>query len=341
MSMTSTDRVHAALTGTMPDRVPLVEMLVDPKVAAALVPQATDMAEAMDQLGLDCVPCSAAFPPVTEDGEYFVDEWGVTYKRSIHVLSHPLKPALKGPDDLLTWTPPDPDAPHRLEAVRRNVARFKGQRAIFFHHRAAFMHSVYLLGMDRLLESFYTASDFVHDLMERVVTVNERVIRNAIRLGAEVICIADDYASNFAPMFSPAHFREFVLPRLQRIVDAVHDEGALAIKHSDGNLWPILEDIVNTGIDGLNPLEPVAGMDLGEVKAAYGDRVCLVGNIDCGELLCHGTTAQVEAAVQEAIRVAAPGGRYMLACSNSIHAGVDPENFRAMIAAGRKYGAYD
>jgi len=96
------------------------------------------------------------------------------------------------------------------------VERFKGRRAIFFHHRAAFMHSVYLLGMDRLLECFYTAPEFVHDLMDRVVAVNEQVIRNAIRLGAEVICIADDYASNYAPMFSPEHFREFVRPRLRR-----------------------------------------------------------------------------------------------------------------------------
>jgi uroporphyrinogen decarboxylase len=338
--MTSTERVHAALTGAMPDRVPLVEMLVDPKVAAALVPAATDMAEAMDLLDLDCVPCSVAFPPVTTDGDYFTDEWGVTYKRSEHVLSHPLKPALTSRDDLLKWTPPDPDAAHRLEALRRNVARFKGQRAIFLHHRAAFMHSVYLLGMDRLLECFYTDPEFVHEVMERVVTVNERIIRNGLRLGAEIVCIADDYASNFAPMFSPAHFREFVLPRLQRVVDAVHEEGALAIKHSDGNLWPILDDIVGTGVDGLNPLEPVAGMDLGEVKAAYGDRVCLVGNIDCGELLCHGTVEQVEAAVREAMRVAKPGGRYMMSCSNSIHAGVNPADFAAMLKAGREYGGY-
>jgi len=170
--------------------------------------------------------------------------------------------------------------------------------------------------------------------------VNEAIIREAIRLGAEVISIADDYASNLAPMFSPAHFREFVLPRLQRIVDAIHDEGALCFKHSDGNLWPILDDIVATGVDGINPIEPVAGMDLGEVKAAYGDRVCLVGNIDCGELLCHGSEEEVEAAVQEAMRVAKPGGRYMMSSSNSIHAGVSPRNFQVMLEAGRRYGAY-
>lgn len=338
--MTSTERVHAALTGVTPDRVPLVEMLVDPKVSQALVPGAEDMAAAMDQLDLDCVPCSVYFPPVTWHGNEYVDEWGVTYRPSEQTLAHPLRPALTCPDDLPRWQPPDPDAPHRLEPLRRNLARFKGKRAIFLHHRAAFMHSVYLVGMDRLLEFFYTEPEFVHELMDRVVAVNERIIRNAIRLGAEVICIADDYASNLAPMFSPRHFLEYVWPRLQRIVNAIHEEGALAIKHSDGNLWPILDDIVSTGADGLNPIEAIAGMDLGEVKAKYGDRLCLVGNIDCGELLCHGTTAQVEAAVAEAMGMAKLGGRFMLASSNSIHAGVKPENFAAMVRAGKEYGAY-
>ena len=112
----------------------------------------------------------------------------------------------------------------------------------------------------------------MHELFERVIAVNERIVRNAIREGAEVICLGDDYASNNAPLFSPDMFRRFVRPYLKRIVDAVHEEGVLVVKHTDGNIWPIIDDIVSTGIDGLHPLEPVAGMDLAEVKAAYRNR---------------------------------------------------------------------
>ena len=255
------------------------------------------------------------------------------------MVAHPLRGPIAGREDLARWTPPDPEAPHRLEGLRENVARYKGRRAVLFHHRAAFMWSAYLVGLDHLLELFYEDPDFVHDLFERVVTTNERIIRNAVRAGAEVVCLGDDYAHNGGPLFSPAMFRRFVLPYLQRVVDAIHDEGALAVKHSDGNIWPILEDIVATGADGLNPLEPTAGMDLAEVKADYGDRICLIGNIDCGELLSRGTPAQVEDAVREAIRVGAPGGRFILSSSNSIHASVNPTNFRTMIEAGRRYGA--
>jgi len=145
---------------------------------------------------------------------------------------------------------------------------------------------------------------------------------------------------NFAPLMSPAHFAEFIAPRLRRMVEVVHEEGALCIKHTDGNLWPILEMIVDAGPDAINPLEPVAGMDIGQVKKQYGARACLVGNIDCGELLSHGTVEQVEEAVRQCIAAAAPGGGFMLSSSNSIHSSVRPENYLAMVRAGQRYGKY-
>ena len=124
------------------------------------------------------------------------------------------------------------------------------------------------------------------------------------------------------------------------MVAAIHDEGARVVKHTDGNIWPIIADIVSTGIDGLNPLEPVAGMDLGRVKTEYGARVCLIGNIDCGELLSHGSPEEVEQAVRAALAAGMPGGRYMLSSSNSIHASVRPENYHAMVMAGKRWGRY-
>jgi uroporphyrinogen decarboxylase len=339
--MNSTERVRAALTGRIPDRVPVLEFVVDPKVAKALVPTAEDVPAACDQLGLDAVGSSAVFRTVADWGEEYQDEWGVVYRRSVQVVSHPLHGPIKSKDDLLNWQPPDPDAPYRLANLRSIVSRFRGKRAILFHHRAAFMWSAYLVGLDRLLELFITDPDFVHDLFSRVVAVNERIIRNAVRAGAEVVCLGDDYASNNAPLFSPAMFRQFILPYLAKVVNAIHEEGGLAVKHSDGNIWPLLPDIVATGVDGINPLEPTAGMDLAAAKAAYGDRVCLIGNVDCGELLSRGTVEQVEAAVREAIATAGPGGRFILSSSNSIHASVNPLNFRTMIECGLKYGQYD
>jgi uroporphyrinogen decarboxylase len=97
---------------------------------------------------------------------------------------------------------------------------------------------------------------------------------------------------------------------------------------------------VDTGIDALNPMEPIAGMDIGLVKQKYGSRVCLIGNVDCAYILSQASTAEVEEAVKECIRKAAPGGGHIMSSSNAIHSAVKAENYRTMIEATKKYGKY-
>jgi uroporphyrinogen decarboxylase len=98
--------------------------------------------------------------------------------------------------------------------------------------------------------------------------------------------------------------------------------------------------ILETGVDAINPLEPVAGMDIARVKQRYGERVCLIGNIDCGDLLCSHTPEKVTAVVRETIRQGGEKGGYILSSSNTIHSSVKPENYRAMIEAGHRFGSY-
>jgi uroporphyrinogen decarboxylase len=116
--------------------------------------------------------------------------------------------------------------------------------------------------------------------------------------------------------------------------------GLRVIKHTDGMIWPLLEMIVDSGIDCLDPIDPVAGMDLAEVKAKYGKRIALKGNVDCAHLMTLGTPEQVAAATREALRIGAPGGGFILSSSNSIHSSVKPENYMAMLATLREHGRY-
>ena len=139
---------------------------------------------------------------------------------------------------------------------------------------------------------------------------------------------------------APKHFREFFLPGLKRAVDAAHRAGAYVVKHTDGNIMPILDMIVETGIDGQNPLEPAAGMSIAKVRELYGNRVCLVGNVDCGPLLCWGTTREVKRTVRQCLKDGARNGAFMLSSSNSITSGVNPANYRAMRDALRELGTY-
>lgn len=341
MIVNSVERVFTALRWQQPDRVPVMEFLVDERVARAAVPGCRDVADCMDRLDMDAVSCGAAFRVACEhpDGS-FTDEWGVTYRRGPEAVPHPIAGPIRTLDDAHAYRAPDPGAPHRLGQLPDLVRRYKGRRAICFHHRAAFMWSAYLMGLENLLAGFLDEPETVTVLMDKVLEANMGVVRRAVRAGAEVIVLGDDYAHNAGPMMSPAVFREFIQPRLARMIALIHEEGAFCIKHSDGNLYPILDAILETGPDALNPIEPVAGMTLRKTKALVEGRLCLAGNIDCAHLLPYGSVPAVQASVRLAIAEGAAGGGYILTSSNSIHSSCRPENFVAMVRAAREFGAY-
>lgn len=339
--MNGYERVMTAMALGQPDRVPLLEFAIHPKVFQAICPEADTQADFEEAMDFDAVCALHTFQKVREnpDGSYY-DEWGVLYRPSSEMQDHPVRPPIENPADLLRYRPPDPDALHRLGALPELVRRFKRQRAVVYLQRASFMHSVSLRGFENLLVDFLAEPSFAHDLLDMVLDTNTRLARNAVRAGADIIVLADDYAGNDTTFFSPAVFETFIFPRLRKIVAAIHEEGAKVIKHSDGNLWPILDRIVDAGVDGINPLEPVAGMDIGEVKAKHGNRVCLVGNIDCSRILSEAAPEEVIEAVKECIRAGSPGGGHMISSSNCIHSAVQPANYAAMIRAVREYGAY-
>ena len=146
--------------------------------------------------------------------------------------------------------------------------------------RAVFVNSWSLCGLERLLMSYLDDPGFVRRLGHMALEYNMELHRLAVREGADIIVLGDDYAHKSGPLMSPAHFREFILPGLKEAVRNIKSAGAYCIKHTDGNIWEIIEPIVATGIDAIGPLEPGAGMNLRQVKQRFGDRVCVVGNVD-------------------------------------------------------------
>lgn len=342
-TMNSRERVFCALRRQQPDRVPVVEFVIDPRVAQAATPGCRDMAECMDRLDMDAVACGSSFAMVKDNGDgTYLDEWGVLYKAGgPELVTHPLRGPIVTMEDARAYTAPDPEAEGRLGILPGVVERYKGKRAIIFHHRAAFMWSAYLLGIDNILLGFYTEPEKVELVMDKVLAANLAVVRRAIRAGAEVIVLGDDYAANSGPLMSGEVFGHFILPRLKKMVELIHEEGAFCVKHSDGNLYPILEQIVSAGPDGLNPIEPNAGMDMKTAKGLVGDRLCLIGNIDCAHLLPHGSPEEVRQAVRQVIADAGAGGGLMISSSNSFHSSCKGENLIAMVQAVREFGAYD
>jgi uroporphyrinogen decarboxylase len=159
-------------------------------------------------------------------------------------------------------------------------------------------------------------------------------------LGVDVFMILTDWAMTSGPLISPAHIKEHVAPYTKKMVEYAHKFGIPVIKHTDGNIWPIIDILLETGIDAINPFDPIAGMDLGEGKYKIGDKVCLSGNVDNARLLVNGTLEEVQQSVKECIRKAGNGGGYICMSSNTIHAKVNPKLYIAMVDAVRKFGKY-
>ena len=332
----------AALQRQVPDRVPILEWFVHPKVYQAILPSST-WPDFVEYAGLDAIVAHFMFEGTFKEepinDKTVINEWGVT----LGVTSEhkaPIEGPIKSLADLRRYTPPDPRAPHRLGNLPDYVKRFKNHKAIVWCQRAEFMWAAELCRLDHFLVFMVEQPHLVHEVLDMVNEFAIALARRAVRAGAEVIMLGDDIAYRTGPMVSPKMYAEFIQPRLARCVQAIHDEGAFVVKHSDGNLWPLLDMMVSTGIDGINPLEPAAGMNICEVKKRYGDRVCLIGNIDCGDLLSRGTPDEVRRVVRETIRAAASGGGYIVSSSNTIHSAVKPENYHAMIEETLRVGMY-
>jgi uroporphyrinogen decarboxylase len=196
-----------------------------------------------------------------------------------------------------------------------------------------------LCGMERLLTSYLEEPGFAGRLGAIVLEYAIGLCRLAVGEGADVVVLTDDYAHKTGPLMSPMQFREFVLPFLAEAVRTVRGTGALCVKHTDGDVSSLIDDIVGTGVDAVGPLEPAAGMDLAEVKRRFGSRVAVVGNLDV-DLLCRGSAEEVRSAARALIESVSPGGGHVLSSGNTITSAVRSASFVAMVRAARDFGRY-
>lgn len=339
--MNSRERVIAALERRQADRIPLVEWVIAEEVMDALLP-GKGYYEFNDWIGLDNASLNRSswdrenVQFVDEEKELFRDHWGIIRALGPESSPYPVEGPIKAPEDLDSYEPPDPEAPDVLGKIPEVVARYEGKKAITAICRDAFFNPSHLRGVKNFLMDMIDRPKLVHALIETALGYDLRVTQRLIEAGVEVVVLGDDYADRNGPLMSPRHFKEFILPGLKRAVDNAHDAGAYVVKHTDGNIMPLMDMIVETGIDAINPLEPAAGIDIAHVKRKYGDRVTIIGNIDCGELLCHASPDEVRRVTRETIEVASAGGGYCLSSSNSIHSAVKPENYLAMVETLRE-----
>jgi len=147
--------------------------------------------------------------------------------------------------------------------------------------------------------------------------------------GLDGFALCSDYCFNTQPFLSPALFAELVTPYLTQLCQGYRDLGFYAIKHTDGNIMPILDQLVAAKPHAIHSLDPQAGVDIAEVKLLYGGQVCLIGNVNCG-LLTSGTEDEVIESARYCIKHGMPGGGYIFSTSNCAFTGLPLERYELM-----------
>jgi uroporphyrinogen decarboxylase len=176
------------------------------------------------------------------------------------------------------------------------------------------------------------ASRRVDEALERAVH-----LKAATDLDGFALCA--DYCFNTGPFLSPPQFAEFVAPYLGRLVAGYRELGFYVIKHTDGNIMPILDQLVGSGPHALHSLDPQGGVDIAEVKRLVGDRVCLIGNVNCG-LLDTGSEQEYLGSARYALHHGMPGYGYIFSTSNCIYTGMALDRYQNILRLWRDEGIY-
>lgn len=196
---------------------------------------------------------------------------------------------------------------------------------------------------DRMEEFVYRLADEPEQVKDAAARAAEIWVGNAERFrahgGLDGFALCCDYCFNTGPFLSPAQLDEFVFPYLRRLISAYRELGFYTIKHTDGNIMPILDALVDCKPHALHSLDPQGGVDIAEVKRRAGDRVCLIGNVDCSKL-DTGTDAECVESARYALRHGMPDGGYIFSTSNCIYTGMRLERYELILDVLRREGNY-
>jgi len=187
----------------------------------------------------------------------------------------------------------------------------------------------YRLGFELFCYVEHDRPDIISEYLEETTNLHVAICHAVADISlSPAVLTYGDIACKGRLLHSPEFLRREFFPRLKRINDAWHEHGFACLFHSDGYLMDVMDDLISAGIDGLNPIETIAGMDLREIKKKYGEKIFLAGGIDMSQLLSLGTPEEVKNVCRQAIRDAYPG--YFLGSTTELDNSTKLENIIAM-----------
>jgi uroporphyrinogen decarboxylase len=376
-TMTHRERVFAALKHQQPDRVPLdlgasasstvtarfherlrahLNLPAEPPPVAYSRRNSTVIPDdvILERFGVDTRPVFLGIPDARPerdiDAHSFVDDWGVTWHRPTggHFINSDgpfYKLTDPAPKDLDGYAWPDANDPGRYRGLRDWARRLHEQSdcAVVLNLVAGPVHqSQFLRGYEEWLEDLMLRPQFVEALADRIVDVWVGIATRALEEAGEyvdLVTYGDDIAVQRSPLMRPELYRKLIKPRHQRMAAAVKRFGKPILYHSCGSVSSLIPDMIEIGIDALNPVQvAAANMDTGRLKQEYGRDITFWGAIDTQRVLPLGTPEEVRAEVKRVIGDLAPGGGYVLCPVHNVQPEVPPANIVAMFDAALEFG---
>jgi len=377
VSLSHRERVIKALKREEPDRIPLdlgstictsIHITAYQKLKAHFGIEAEDtiinmmmqtvavhepILQALDidlRLVLPGAPDSRPIIPVGEDG--YQDEYGVVRRKPPRSLYYDLvKCPLAGPitiQDIVNFPWPDPTDPGYTRGLREQALyyREKTDYATVLRLPVPFVHTTqFLRGFEDWFTDLAVDKKLAAALFDAAVEHNSALAAELLKAAGDlvdVVAFSDDLGFQNGPIVSPELYRELFKPRHRKYFETVRKHTSAFIHfHCCGSIYKLLDDLIELGVDAINPVQVAAkDMDSRILGAEFGRRLSFWGAIDSQFVLPKGTTEDVKAEVRRRIRDLAPGGGYILAAVHNIQPGVPVENIIAMFKAGKEYGRY-
>lgn len=377
--MTSRQRVIMSLNHTEPDRVPFdctftigayqrlcrhLGQTPDPDVLPSSPSlNVTPPIEFLNQLGVDLYYVGLGKPSNATAFEVgtpaYTDEWGIHYKLietgagfDYVAVHNPLAEARL--QDLEDFPWPDPDDPALTDSLAEKVRRLAQETDFALvgkFNSALFEHASMLRGMERLYIDLVENPEFVEALLDKLADLAIRQIKRGLETCGphlQILRLAgDDLGSQNGPLISPRMFRRLVKPYFARLYGEakrlleIYNPSAKMKAHTDGDVYPIIPDYIEMGLDVLNPVQPfVAEMDHARLKQEFGAQLSFHGGIDIQHTLPYGTQEEVRSHARHAIASLAPGGGYILAPTHYLLPDVPPENILTLRDVVMESGRY-
>ena len=307
--------------------------------------------QVLERLGIDTRGIFLGPPDLWQDIELpndaYQDEWGIVWQRPPSSLYYdPVKFPLSGNismGDVLNYPWPDQtDDPGFTRGLREKAQWLHDNTdcGIVLHLRTIFLHdSQWLRGYENWYMDFHLNPDILCAIMDAVLEQRLAVAARAIELVSDlvdVVSCSDDVADQRGPIVSPDTYRKFIKPRHRRFFEMIHSRtNAKVLFHTDGSIIKLLPDLIEIGVDFINPVQ-VSAKDMDDtahLKQEYGNEIGFWGGIDNLQVLPNGTPDDVRAEVKRRVEDLGSNGGYVLAAVHNIQPDVPPENVVALFDA--------